>query len=329
MKYKAFILAGGRGTRLWPLSTNEKPKQFLKLYSDKSLIQETYDRAAELCDDKDIYVITTKDLEEIVQEQLPGVRMILEPGPKNTAPCLYLAVKSILKDSGDEDMIVSFHADHYIGKLPNFIENVKNCSQLIEKENSFGLIGIDPTGPNTGYGYIHYENNNVKGFKEKPSLEVAKEYLASGDYLWNSGIFMGTVKVFDEAFKKYCPSYEDTDILENLEDWYSEVPKAAFDTAILEKHPSIKVVKSEFSWDDLGAWTSLEKLGEDLGKVNQGNVLLDGDLNSIDSIGNIIHCQGLKVSLLGVKDLVIVKNNEELFIAQKSHLEKIKKFSDN
>lgn len=325
INYKVFILAGGRGTRLWPMSTSEFPKQFLKLYSEKSLLQETYDRALKITDESNIYFITTDDLGDLVKQQIPKANLILEPGPKNTAPCIFLALKKIEKSTSPDDVICSLHADHYINNADTFAKDIKTCAQKLIGNNAIGLIGITPTSPHTGYGYINFSGEDVKAFKEKPKFELAKKYLESGDYLWNSGIFLGQFSTFMESFKENCPRFFEKNILDDIESWYSQVEALSFDQGILEKHKPIKVISNNFSWNDLGSWGSFDEIAENV----DGNQVLKSDGGQfIESSSNVICTNSLNVNLLGVKDLVIVEQDGTLLVAHKSKIQDIKKLQN-
>ena len=273
----ALIMAGGKGTRFWPKSTEEKPKQFLNLIADKTMIQLTYNRLLKIMPKERIFVVTGERYKKQVQNNLtdlPEKNIIIEPEGRNTAPCILLAclyIKEIYKDA----TVAVVPSDHAIKNTDYLCNVIQIANSYVENENRDAIvtIGITPNRPETGYGYIKLKDKDgqvikVDKFVEKPNLEKAKEYLEAGEYLWNAGMFIfdinSMLKELEANYSGYnvlkeLPSIEEKDYPKKLKKLYPECESISIDYAVMEKSQSIYVVPGDFGWDDIGTWTSLER----------------------------------------------------------------------
>lgn len=273
----ALIMAGGKGTRFWPKSTEEKPKQFLNLIADKTMIQLTYNRLLKIMPKERIFVVTGERYKKQVQNNLtdlPEKNIIIEPEGRNTAPCILLAclyIKEIYKDA----TVAVVPSDHAIKNTDEFCNVLQIANSYVENENRDAIvtIGITPNRPETGYGYIKLKDKDgqvikVDKFVEKPNLEKAKEYLEAGEYLWNAGMFIfdinSMLKELEANYSGYnvlkeLPSIEEKEYTKKLKKLYPECESISIDYAVMEKSQSIYVVPGDFGWDDIGTWTSLER----------------------------------------------------------------------
>lgn len=327
------ILCGGSGTRLWPLSRKNFPKQFLALYSDQSLLQETFLRMREIMPAENIFFVTNQEnhfnvfnqIKE-VEPNFPEKNILAEPASLNTAPAMALAVKYLLekeKVSPDEP-IIFLPSDHYIEKKEVYLGLVKKALANVGKH--IGTIGMTPTKPETGYGYIRKGTalgglNLVLEFKEKPSQEVAKRYLASGEYVWNAGMYLFSARTFVSELNKYAP--EIYQVFSQTYDAFltnfQKLPSASFDVAISEKSQNLVVFEGDFGWNDIG---SFDSLAETMSEKNMAN----GRQIQIDSKNVFVHSEsGRLVATLGVEDLIIVENNDSILIQKRGRSEDVKK----
>jgi mannose-1-phosphate guanylyltransferase len=282
--YYAIIMAGGVGSRFWPVSTTDFPKQFHDMLgAGDTLIQKTFSRLSKLVPAENILVLTNERYNDIVLEQLPLIKqeqVVLEPAMRNTAPCILFASLKIKKQNPDAVMVVA-PSDHWIEDENAFATNLKTCFDFCQNENALMTLGIQPTFPNTGFGYIEFDKNDsnsikkVNQFREKPDYETAKSFLEAGNYLWNGGIFIWSVKAITEAFEKFQPemnslflegcdvyntNYEKDFIASN----YEKAANISIDYAVMENAKNVYVLPATFDWNDLGTWGSLhEKLGKD------------------------------------------------------------------
>lgn len=332
------IMAGGRGERFWPKSRKSYPKQFLNLIGDKSMIQYAYLRALEIVDNSKIFVVTSSDLVELVEEQLPDLQpenIIIEPIPKNTAAAIGLAAIYIRKHLGNCTMFVT-PSDHYIDDIKKFLNVVDAGFNAAEKYLSLVTLGITPSRPDTGYGYIEVGNIidtffgknvfEVKRFVEKPTYEKALEYLKSGKFFWNSGMFIWKISSILEEISKHMPElgealtnieeaigkeYEEEVILEEFE----KIESISIDYGVMEKSKSVLCVKSDFVWDDIGSWSAVHRLNEkdDNGNVIEGNVIT---YNVKDSL-IIGENEGI-IAVTSLSNVIIIKEGDNLLVADKS-----------
>jgi mannose-1-phosphate guanylyltransferase len=332
------LMAGGVGTRFWPYSRNAHPKQFLDVIgTGKTLIQSTFDRFAPLCPKENIMVVTNSDLASITFEQLDIApeQVLVEPMRKNTAPCIAYASQKILKRNPEAVIVVS-PSDHLILNEVEFQNTIRAASKQARNQEKLITLGIQPSRPETGYGYIQYldskdELKKVKTFTEKPALALAKKFVDSGDFVWNSGLFIWSVQSILSAFEKYLPEMAevfieaapklDTDQEEGaIQMAYSQCKNISIDYGIMEKADNVFVQLSNFAWTDLGSWGSLY----DISKKDKNQNVVDADAllyetkNSFIKAGKdkLIVVQGLNGYLIGVFENVVIiceKDKEELF----------------
>lgn len=340
--YYAVLMAGGVGSRFWPISTSSYPKQFHDMLgTGDTLIQKTFKRLNKFVPTENILILTNERYNDLVLEQLPLVtqeQVVLEPAMRNTAPCILYAALKIQKMNSDAVMIVA-PSDHWIEDEDAFARDVTACFEKCEKEEVLCTLGIKPTFPNTGFGYIEFEKDSssdlkkVHQFREKPDYETAKEFLAQGNFLWNAGIFMWSVKTIVNAFENYQPkqyqlfesgtSYYNTNKeREFIRENYPKAENISIDYAILENSKSIFVLPATFDWNDLGTWGSLyDKLDKD----SNENAIVNSKVVSQDASGNMIRSPKDKIVVVdGLKDYIIVDKEEVLLIYPKSKEQDIK-----
>lgn len=346
MKKTALIMAGGRGERFWPKSRKTLPKQFLSLTGDgKTMIQLTIERILPVVDMSDIYIATNKEYKELVKMQLPNIpeeNILCEPVGRNTAPCIGLGAVHISKKYEDSIMFV-LPSDHLIKYNGMFINTLKDAAQKAEEEENLVTIGITPDYPETGYGYIKFNSEKNDGsafevdcFVEKPNLETAKEYIASEEYLWNSGMFVWKVSSILSKFKEYLPEIylglerikesigteQESIILEKI---FVEFKAESVDYGIMEKANNIYTIPGAFGWDDVGSWLAVERIKKtnELGNVVSGNII------TIDTKNCIIEGDKKLIAAVGLKDLVIVDTDDATLICDKDSAGDIKKVLEN
>lgn len=330
MKTIALIMAGGKGERFYPASRNLLPKQFLSLGADnETMIQKTVNRIRDLVSPQDIFVLTNKNYLSLVKEQLkdvPTENIVLESLSKNTAPAIELGVE-IAKRKYDDAKVIVLPSDHIIKDEVEFRSILKVATQFVENNESILTIGIKPTEPNDGYGYIKIsddqEISKVAEFKEKPTIEVAKQYVESGNYLWNAGMFIFTIKSIDNAFKKYM-SNQHMLLTESLDN-FAKVESISIDYGIMEKADNVYCIKGDFAWDDVGSWNALKRInGED---ENQNTILNDKTV-LVNSTNVTIKGTNKKlITGVGLKDIVIVETDDVILVANKNELSDIKKLT--
>ncbi|GJM62908.1 mannose-1-phosphate guanylyltransferase [Persicobacter diffluens] len=334
----ALIMAGGVGSRLWPLSKSEKPKQFLDLLGmGRSLLQLTYDRLAKVCDEENIYIITNEQYAELVQEQLPGIndyQILAEPVLRNTAPCIAYAAHKIAVKNPKANMVVA-PADHLILNEDAFVNAVQHAFSNVQEKDILVTFGIQPSRPDTGYGYIEYDKNSdglteVIQFKEKPNLEKAKEFLAHGGFLWNSGIFAWSVESIIKSLGQNAPEinaifegieYYGAQEEEQIRSGYEVCPSDSIDYAILEKAKNVKVLPVQFNWSDLGTWKSIYENKEyDLANnAVHGNVVTENTNNCLIKVRD-----GKLAVVKGLENFIVVDENDVLVICPKDQEQSIK-----
>jgi len=339
--YYAVIMAGGVGSRFWPVSTPENPKQFHDMLgTGRSLLQQTYDRLSRLIPVQNILVATNERYSTLVGEHLPEIgegQMLLEPAMRNTAPCILYSALKISKENPDAVMIVA-PSDHFIEDEEEFLKNVHSAFVACQGRNILMTLGIKPSGPNTGYGYIQYEQGveevkKVRNFTEKPDLETAKAFLQQGDYLWNAGIFIWSVKSILEAFENnlndmyrlFCEgnSCWNTGMEKAfIQERYGQAENISIDFGIMEKAPNVCVMATDFGWNDLGTWGSLyEKLDKD----SSGNASVNALGLFRDARGNMVRTQkGKKIVVQGLDDFIIVETKDTILICPRDSEQDIK-----
>lgn len=351
----AIIMAGGSGERFWPLSTPEKPKQLLKIFSEKTMIRETVDRILPIISADRIFIATNELQERAVKAELkdiPAENIIIEPAFKDTAAAIgysALVVENRFKDSlkdGEKIEVVVLASDHLIRDEKLFREVVTKGAEEASKSGVIVTLGIKPDKPETGYGYIEVKTDEkielndiykVKRFREKPNLETAENYVASGKYLWNSGMFIFTTetifKNFDVLMEEHTEVFNDIKekLLQNrvgleltnlVRDDFEKFEKISIDFGVMEYSKNIRVIPVDIGWNDIGSFNALDEV---FPKNNAGNVVRNSTVLELDAMDNIVVGDGSKISLLGVKDLVVVKNGDNILIANKSKTQDIKK----
>jgi mannose-1-phosphate guanylyltransferase len=340
--YYAIIMAGGVGSRFWPVSTTEFPKQFHDMLgAGETLIQKTFSRLSKLIPVENILILTNERYNSIVLEQLPMVKqeqVLLEPAMRNTAPCILYASLKIQKKNTDAVMVVA-PSDHWIEDENAFAQNLKSCFDFCAKENALMTLGIQPTFPNTGFGYIEYDKKDtnsikkVSQFREKPDYETAKSFLQSGNFLWNGGIFIWSVKAITEAFEKFQPqmnalftkgleSYNTVDEKSFIDENYALAENVSIDYAVMESAKNVYVLPATFDWNDLGTWGSLH---EKLPKDKNNNAVVNATVLLNNASSNIISTSKDKVVIIdGLEDFIIVDKDNVLLIYPKSKEQEIK-----
>ncbi len=342
--YYAVIMAGGVGSRFWPVSTEENPKQFHDMLgTGRSLIQNTFDRLSKLIPSENILIATNKKYKDLVLYHLPDInenQVLLEPAMRNTAPCILYSALKINDQNSDAVMIVA-PSDHFIENEEEFVKNVETAFKACEEQDILMTLGIKPSGPNTGYGYIQFEDSakaikKVKNFTEKPNKETAKKFIAQGDYLWNAGIFIWSVKSIIKAFEsslgEMCSlfnqgnSYWNTNKeSEFIDNHYAKAENVSIDYGIMEGAKNVYVLPVDFGWNDLGTWGSLF---DKLDKNENNNAVISARTIFKNSNNNIVRTQtGKKVVLQGLSDFIIVETNDTLLIIPKSAEQEIKQLS--
>lgn len=338
-------MAGGIGSRFWPVSRTNYPKQFLDLLNTgKTLIQQTYERYKKLVPEENIYIITTTEYVPIVKKQLPQVKeenILGEPSRKNTAPCVaYISFKLLRKDPLAN--LVVAPADHLVLETDEFIKTSKKGLAFVSHNNAFITLGIKPTYPNTGYGYIQHETTaaapdifKVKTFTEKPSAELAKTFMASGDFLWNAGIFIWKVKNIITAFEKHLPEMyevfaaekekfnteEETNAVVQI---YPQCTNISIDFGIMEKADNVYIIPSSFGWSDLGTWNSA---WESMEKDYLGNAVTGKNVMIMDATKCIVHAPDNKLLVLqGLDDFIVVDTKDALLICKRDQEQEIKEY---
>jgi mannose-1-phosphate guanylyltransferase len=339
------IMAGGIGSRFWPISRTDYPKQFLDiLNTGRTLIQATFDRFAKFIPAENIYIITFEHYKDIVAIQipeLPAENILCEPSRKNTAPCVaYISYK--LHQRNTNANLICAPADHIITDQEGFEKVCKDALQFTAHIKGLLTLGIKPTHPNTGYGYIQYEQHavsdnvyKVKTFTEKPDKELAKTFIASGDFLWNAGIFVWQVKNIIKAFEKHLPELaevfeaekqhfntkKENDAIERI---YPLCVNISIDYGVMEKADNVYIIPSSFGWSDLGTWSSVY---ENLEKDYLGNAVAGEHVMVIDATNNVIHADNKKLVLLqGLDDFVVVDTKDVLLICKKEKEQEIKEY---
>ncbi|MBP3380463.1 MAG: mannose-1-phosphate guanylyltransferase [Ruminococcus sp.] len=339
MKITAVIMAGGRGERFWPKSRNSRPKQFLSLTSDgKTMIQKTVERISSLVDAGDIYIVTNAAYKGFCREQLPDIpeeNILAEPAPRNTAPCIALAAAVIGRKYDDAVMLV-LPSDQLIRCRGIFINTLKKAVKAAENSDDLITIGITPSYPETGYGYICCGSEKgdvfeVEAFREKPDLPTAKKYLASGNYLWNSGMFIWRLATINASLKRLMPeiyegaqrigaAFGSPDSDEVLEREFTAFPSESVDFGIMEKSENICTIPGSFGWDDVGSWLSVERIND----TDSDRNCISGDVIT-ENVRRTTICGGKRlIAAVGVKDVIIVDTDDALLVCAKDSTQDVK-----
>ncbi len=347
----AIIMAGGVGTRLWPRGTVKTPKQFLDIdNSGESLIQKTYKRLERIFETTKIFVVTNVSYKSIVKKQIPQIpeeNIILEPIGKNTAPCIGLSCLYI-QNFNPNALVLAIPADQLTRNVEEFEKVVKTGLNFVEEQKGIVTIGITPTKPETGYGYIQYvtdskiENKEtqvsiyeVKTFAEKPSLEIAKEFIKSGDFLWNAGMFIFKVNVMMEEIRKHLPDlYNFLDVLSKniyskefsriLEQTFSQIKGISIDYGVMEKSDCVYTIKANFDWSDVGSWDEIYNLSKKdaLNNVTQGMTVMINSKNCF-----VLNEQRI-TAVVGCEDLIIVDTDNGLLVCKKGDSQSVREVVD-
>lgn len=338
-------MAGGVGSRFWPVSTTDFPKQFHDMLgSGETLIQKTFSRLSKLIPTENILILTNERYNELVLQQLPMVKpeqVLLEPAMRNTAPCILYASLKIKKQNPNAVMVVA-PSDHWIENEVAFTRDLQQCFDFCQEKNALMTLGIQPTFPNTGFGYIEFDKadtnpiKKVKQFREKPDYETAKSFLEAGNFLWNGGIFIWSVQSVTEAFEKFQPqmnalfqkgldNYNTSQEKQFILDHYAQAENISIDYAVMEKADNVYVLPATFDWNDLGTWGSLH---EKLDKDHQNNAVVNATVILENASNNIIRSNAQKLVIIdGLDDYIIVDNDNVLMIYPKSKEQDIKRIT--
>jgi len=340
-------MAGGVGSRFWPISRTQKPKQFLDILgTGKSLLQQTYSRFARVCPTENIYIVTSEMYKKQVAEQLPQLnaeQILAEPARRNTAPCIAYSNLKIKSKNPDANIVVA-PSDHLILDETKFVEVIEKSFEFVSQNDTLLTLGINPTRPETGYGYIQIDEekpknfnfiNKVKSFTEKPDKETAKKFLESGEFVWNSGIFIWSLKSIDKAFDKFLPEiaqiFSDTNNVETIEkelnfvkEAYAECKNISIDNGIMEHAQNVYVYPTEFGWSDLGTWDSLYELSN---KNKDGNVSNYDNVLYYNTQNTLINIPKDKLLVVdGLDGYIIAESDNILMITKRDNEKKIREF---
>lgn len=346
MKKTALIMAGGRGERFWPKSRKRMPKQFLSLTDDgKTMIQHTVERILPMVDMEDIYIVTNRDYEMLVQEQLPDIpqeNILCEPVGRNTAPCIGLGAVHIARKYEDAVMFV-LPSDHLIKYNTIFQKTLADAADVAEQGENLVTLGITPDYPETGYGYIKFNPEEtldrafaVDRFVEKPDRETAKSYLATEQYLWNSGMFIWKVSTILKNLEKYLPeTYAGLQKIQQaigtedersvLEHEFEAFRSESIDYGIMEKAQNIYILSGSFGWDDVGSWLAVERIRQsnEFGNIITGNVI------TVDTKNTIVQGDKKLIATVGIENLIVVDTEDALLICEKDSAGNIKRVLEN
>lgn len=347
--YYAVIMAGGIGSRFWPMSRTKHPKQFIDILgTGNTLIQQTFNRLSKICPSENIYIVTNKIYENLVLEQLnvKSEQVLCEPAMKNTAPCIAYAAFKIQQKNPKASMVVA-PSDHLILDENEFTRCINQSLKATESKDTLITLGIQPSRPDTGYGYIQYMNDQlacdpelkrVKTFTEKPHLELATEFISSGDFLWNSGIFVWSTKSIIKRFKHYLKDVynafeegneflntnQETDFINKM---YPTLKSISIDFGIMEKSEDVYVLPADFGWSDLGTYGSIYN---HIPKDAHNNALVNDNVITYNSSNNMIHSNSEKLIVIdGMEDYIVVDRNNVLLICRKENEQMIKQYMND
>ncbi len=342
------IMAGGIGARFWPMSKTSRPKQFIDILGiGKTLLQMTFDRLKKICPENQIYIVTNGIYRDQVLEQLPAIdasQVLCEPARRNTAPCIAYANHVIQEKNPDATIIVA-PSDHIILNEEVFLRNVLDSMKVAARHDWLITLGIEPSRPDTGYGYIQFKEDTilkdlpklkkVKTFTEKPNVELAETFLASGDFLWNSGIFIWSLKSINQSFDQHLPEVnelfkegkgkfgtaEESDFIKQT---YSLCRNISIDYGIMEKATNVYVMSVDFGWSDLGTWGSLYDIRN---KDENNNAVVGSNVITYDSKGCIVNMPNDKLVVLqGLTDFIVVEEDNALLVCRKDDEQQIRQF---
>lgn len=344
MNVYGVIMAGGGGTRFWPLSRQKKPKQLLNLTGRDLLVNETIDRLGMTIPGKNMFIVTNvaqvEPMKAVTKGRIMSEHILSEPSARNTAACIGYAAMEILKKYGDGIMVIA-PSDAYIKDWQTFTDILDAAIDAAEKQDKLVTLGIPPTFPATGYGYIKFSKDdkaiakNVEEFKEKPDLETARKYIEDGSYVWNSGMFIWKASTIMKHFETLLPDiYTDLqcigeamgtdkeyDVIEKI---YPSIRKISVDYGIMEKSDDVLVVSGEFGWNDVGSWDMMGVLHE---SDENGNISV-GDVLNIDTTNTISYAKDICIATLGVDNLIIVQTDDAILVCDKKNAQDVKKVVD-
>jgi mannose-1-phosphate guanylyltransferase len=343
MEIHPVIMAGGSGTRFWPLSRKKKPKQFLPIISAKTMIEETVERLLPLVDASCIYTIANSEQTATIRDLIPGIpsdNLLVEPQGKNTAPSLILATATIFQKN-ENAVVAALPADHLIQDPSQFLKKLEAAARMAFEKDHLITFGITPNHPATGYGYIQFSADdweealeerfyNVLGFREKPDLDTARKFCESGNYSWNSGMFLWKASVFRDKLERYAPDIfpfwkEISKAIGDHEERkiggiFDRMPSVSIDYALMEKARGVLMGKGDFGWSDVGAWSALGEVWptDDRRNAVRGKSIL------IDAKGCLVYNPQKLTALIGVEDLIVVDTPDSLLICRKDLDQKVK-----
>lgn len=344
MNIYGVIMAGGGGTRFWPLSRQEEPKQLLNLSGKDLMINEAIDRIATVVDKNDIFVVTNETqvskMKIATKGRLQESHILAEPVARNTSACIAYAAMEIVKKYGDGIMCIS-PADHFIKNTTEFTRVLKQGVEIAENEDKLITIGIQPTYPATGYGYIKFDRMEasvakmVLEFKEKPDIETAESYLSSGEYLWNSGMFIWKASTILKMFKAFLPELyvcvtkigeamntpEEYSVIKEV---YPTIPSISVDYGIMEKSDDVLVISGDFGWNDVGSWENMNVIYDE---DENGNIIIGNQIN-IDTKNTISYAKKRLITTVGVENLIIVETDDAILVCDKNRAQDVKQIVD-
>ncbi|MCQ2416409.1 MAG: NTP transferase domain-containing protein [Oscillospiraceae bacterium] len=343
----AVIMAGGRGERFWPKSRKKCPKQFLSLTNDgETMIQKTVNRISGLVKPEHVYIVTNDEYINLVEEQMPQIpkeNLLREPAARNTAPCIAFAAAVISKRHGEDAVMLVLPADHLIRHEAICEDVLHRAANAAVETQSLITIGIAPTYPETGYGYIAFSRSEkapegfyrVSAFKEKPDYQTAHHYVESGHYLWNSGMFAWQAKTFLQAVQAHLPEAAsiaqklhdacDTDSFEEvLEQEFPKMPSISVDFGVLEHAEELYTISGSFGWDDVGSWPSLQRVA----RTDENGNYCDGDIMAIDTKECVISGGKKLIAAVGLEHIIVVDTEDALLVCDISDAQNIKKVTE-
>lgn len=345
----ALIMAGGKGTRFWPLSTEEKPKQFLKLLGNETMIQMTINRIKPIIPLENIFVCTISAYINLIKEQIPELpeeNIIIEPESKNTGPCI--ALSSMIVNRRYKDVVMAvLPSDHLIRNQSEFRKIILYCNEYLNSnKNAIVTIGMKPDRPETGFGYIksnsreytllkNYRILKAEKFVEKPDLPKAEQYVSDGSYLWNSGMFLWRTSEIINQIKEYCPSIYETlkdiqylpdDVLDDfIKNSYSRTDSISIDYGVLEKSKDVYVLPADIGWDDIGTWKAVERYK----KKDMYNNIINDNTCIIESKSNIAINNEKKLVMIGINDVLTIETDDSIYIVNKGYMDNLRKYKGN
>lgn len=341
MKIFEVIMAGGGGTRFWPLSRKERPKQLINIGGNDIMLNETIKRLDPLVNREDVYIVTNQAqqtlMKELIVGGIPFRNILVEPAARNTAPCVLYAASVLEKEHGDGVMCV-FPSDHHIARPEEYRKVIARAAKVAEETNCIVTIGIKPTFPSTGYGYISCGEEAGQGvwkvdqFVEKPDVQTAEQYIASGRFSWNSGVFVFKISTIIEAFQQYLPdmlqqmqhivkahgTMHQEEVLSTI---YPQLQSISIDYGIMEKADNVLVMEGDFGWSDVGSFDALDSVYD----PDKDRNISIGDTLLIDSQGCIVRSQDKLIALVGVEDLIVVESEDAILVCKKESAQDAKK----